>query len=157
MEETISAAPCAAFITAACRKCLCAVNLSELLVFLSGAAVVFSHSRSIWGGGRADTFVSSYPTHAGRSIYLPSGAENAVSVNGSIFVFAGWGPVSCNLRHVSLLWEWCVVTLNVGGGDFDIIDGGRGLCVESGDFTGGYSWSGAVTPSVQLAEELQLM
>lgn len=70
-------------------RCLWVANLGELLVFLISVAVVFSRSCSIWGGGGADTFVSSCPTHADWSIYLPSGAENAVSVNDAIFVPAG--------------------------------------------------------------------
>lgn len=70
-------------------RCLWVVNLGELLVFLISVAVVFSRSCSIWGGGGADTFVSSCPTQADWSIYLPSGAENAVSVNDAIFVPAG--------------------------------------------------------------------
>lgn len=106
-------------------RCLWVVNLGELLVFLISVAVVFSRSCSIWGGGGADTFVSSCPTHTDWSIYLPSGAENAVSVNDAIFVPAGWEPVSFNTWNGSQLWEGHIVTPNVEGDgrDFDIVDG----------------------------------
>lgn len=70
-------------------------------------AVVFSDG--VWGGGRADTFVSSCPAHTDWSIYLPSGAENAVSVSDAIFVPAGWEPVSFNACNGSPLWEGHIV------------------------------------------------
>lgn len=74
--------------------CLLVERTGERLVFLITDAVVFGSS--IWGGRGADTFVSSCPTATDWSIYLPSGAENAVSVNDAIFVPAGWDPVSFN-------------------------------------------------------------
>lgn len=110
---------CALFVRAPCWKCLSPMPLcaeSQIHQFLITAAVVFSRSGTIWGGRHADTFVSSYPPHTDWSIYLPSGAENAVSVNDSIFGPAGWEPASCNMRNVSALWEWHVVTPNGEGG-----------------------------------------
>lgn len=89
------------FVRALSSVSLC--GRSRLPVFLISVAVVFSRSHGIWGGGHADTFVSSCSAHTDWSIYLPSGAENAVSVNDSIFSRAGWEPFSCNMWNISAL------------------------------------------------------